>query len=113
MSIYPQNLASILPRTSLVKFARSSRTDPPGDSHSHSRVVFEASREGCGPRSPRSPIPGIQCSGVRWPNTKDEMRLAPLLFSVREAAQQDGVPVRFESNAVLSAMPFFSPRRAG
>ena len=30
-SIYLQNLASIQPRTSLVKFARSPRTDPPGD----------------------------------------------------------------------------------
>ena len=29
-SIYLQNLASIQPRTSLVKFARSPRTDPPG-----------------------------------------------------------------------------------
>ena len=29
-SIYLQNLASIKPRTSLVKFARSPRTDPPG-----------------------------------------------------------------------------------
>ena len=29
-SIYLTNLASIQPRTSLVKFARSSRTDPPG-----------------------------------------------------------------------------------
>ena len=28
--IYLQNLASIQPRTSLVKFARSPRTDPPG-----------------------------------------------------------------------------------
>ena len=31
-SIYLQNLASIQPRTSLVKFARSPRTDPPGGS---------------------------------------------------------------------------------
>ena len=31
-SIYLQNLASIQPRTSLVKFARSPRTDPPGTS---------------------------------------------------------------------------------
>ena len=31
-SIYLQNLASIQPRTSLVKFARSPRTDPPGSS---------------------------------------------------------------------------------
>ena len=30
-SIYLQNLASIQPRTSLVKFARSPRTDPPGE----------------------------------------------------------------------------------
>ena len=29
-SIYLQNLASMQPRTSLVKFARSPRTDPPG-----------------------------------------------------------------------------------
>ena len=29
-SIHLQNLASIQPRTSLVKFARSPRTDPPG-----------------------------------------------------------------------------------
>ena len=29
-SIYLQHLASIQPRTSLVKFARSPRTDPPG-----------------------------------------------------------------------------------
>ena len=29
-----QNLASIQPRTSLVKFARSPRTDPPGRAHS-------------------------------------------------------------------------------
>ena len=29
-SIYLQTLASIQPRTSLVKFARSPRTDPPG-----------------------------------------------------------------------------------
>ena len=29
-SIYLQNLASIQPRTSFVKFARSPRTDPPG-----------------------------------------------------------------------------------
>ena len=31
-SIYLQNLASIQPRTSLVKFGRSPRTDPPGRS---------------------------------------------------------------------------------
>ena len=30
MSIYLQNLASIQPTMSLVKFARSPRTDPPG-----------------------------------------------------------------------------------
>ena len=30
-SIYLQNLASIQPRTSLVKFARSPRTDPSGE----------------------------------------------------------------------------------
>ena len=30
-SIYLQNLASIQPRTGLVKFARSPRTDPPGE----------------------------------------------------------------------------------
>ena len=33
-SIYLQNLASIQPRTSPVKFARSPRTDPPGESRS-------------------------------------------------------------------------------
>ena len=32
--IYLQNLALIQPRTSPVKFARSPRTDPPGDSKS-------------------------------------------------------------------------------
>ena len=32
-SIYLQKLASIQPRTSLVKFARSPRTDPPGAGH--------------------------------------------------------------------------------
>ena len=34
-SIYLQNLASIQPRTSLVKFARCPRTDPPGSCGSH------------------------------------------------------------------------------
>ena len=36
-SIYLQNLASIPPRTSLVKFARSPRTDPPGVRNGASR----------------------------------------------------------------------------
>ena len=44
-SIYLQNLASIQPRTSLVKFARSPRTDPPG----HQWGVARNCRVGRGP----------------------------------------------------------------
>ena len=39
--IYLQNLASIQPRTSLVKFARSPRTDPPGCKAVAARGRFE------------------------------------------------------------------------
>ena len=38
-SIYLQNLASMQPRTSRVKFARSPRTDPPGFTNEPTRFV--------------------------------------------------------------------------
>ena len=38
-SIYSQNLASIQPRTSLVTFACSPRTDPPGDTSGSAGLV--------------------------------------------------------------------------
>ena len=44
-SIYLQKSASIQPRTSLVKFARSPRTDPPGAFESSSRVSVSEHRD--------------------------------------------------------------------
>ena len=41
MSIYFQKLASIQPRTSLVKLARSPRTDPPGASNGLEELRLE------------------------------------------------------------------------
>ena len=38
-SIYLQNLASIQPRTSLVKFARSPRTDPSGSTPGEGGII--------------------------------------------------------------------------
>ena len=51
-SIYLQNLASIQPRTSLVEFARSPRTDPPG-----AAIVTDSTSEGAANTvCPRLPV---------------------------------------------------------
>ena len=45
MSIFLQNLALIQPRTSLVEFARSPRTDPPGDRETLQEIQEDLNRK--------------------------------------------------------------------
>ena len=64
-SIYLQKSASIQPRTSLVKFARSPRTDPPGGGapRQHSRAAASQSgRAGAPAKSVHSPK--IRCARI-------------------------------------------------
>ena len=105
-SIYLQTLASIQPRTSLVKFARSPRTDPPGQHQRRERLRGGHGPHQTRPRRGRRAGPALQDGpDGRWALSM-RFRLVDIGLGRRIHLTFHLVFVSFQERSVSAQKPF-------